>query len=192
MILPKPQCLCEPCVNVTVVMDITHKLCAFWRPGWLPSSHWPGSLPWKGSPSSRLLGLSMNVCGSYTAGSPGNFHTLVLSVPSAHTEIPIIITISQKPVALLTLSESRAKEPRIFHPFPLQWVTSHSPVMERTNGFPFSRDAPLPFVLLLLSKERIGNLSQVSQELIPVNSMGGKTSSVSVNTEPMVTFLPEK
>lgn len=174
MILPKPQCLCEPCVNVTVVMDITHELCGFWRPGWLPSSHWPGSLPWKGSPSSRLLGLSMNVCGSYTAGSPGDFHTLVLSVPSAHTEIPIIITISQKPVALLTLSESRAKEPRIFHPFPLQWVTSHSPRNGKNKWVSIFKRCSPPFVLLLLSKERIGNLSQVSQELIPVNSMGGK------------------
>lgn len=174
MILPKPQCLCEPCVNVTVVMDITHELCAFWRPGWLPSSHWPGSLPWKGSPSSRLLGFSMNVCGSYTAGSPGDFHTLVLSVPSAHTEIPIIITISQKPVALLTLSESKAKEPRIFHPFPLQWVTSHSPRNGKNKWVSIFKRCSPPFVLLLLSKERIGNLSQVSQELIPVNSMGGE------------------
>lgn len=132
-VLPKAQCLSELCVTGTIVMEITHELCGFWR---------PGSLSWKGSLLSRLLGLSVNVCGSCIEVSIGDFHTLTHSSAvyscrnTDHSDF-------SKASWLLWWHHLKAKLRDVGF-FALSFPSEHPPTIPVMERIPFSRNA-LPF-----------------------------------------------
>lgn len=142
----------------------------FWRPGWLPSVTSVGHCPGREVLPPGFLGflwMSVEVALRFLLGTCTPWPT---PAPSAHKELWVLRTTSNKPVPLVAFLKGRAMGHGSFHPSTFPKENPPYPCKGKNKWISIFKESAPP--LSILTGTMSGALRQsYGQGLIPINSM---------------------